>query len=76
MLRLGEPAVFGLGKNDLTVHDNIKDPSAARDQGGHLTQSLTHFIRQTGGPGQIISLRAITNFNLHNTPLTDIPYQC
>ena len=76
MLRLGEPAVFGLGKNDLTVHDHIKDPSASGDQGDLLTQSLTHFIRQTGGPGQIISLRAIMNFNLHTIPLTDIPCQC
>ena len=49
----------------IAVHNDIKDPIAALDQGRLDAELLFDFGRQTGGPRQKISTCAVRDLNFH-----------
>jgi len=57
---------FGLlGKNQLAVYEDFEDPASALDEFGLRTGLFLDGGRQTGGPREIISGRAIRDRNFH-----------
>jgi hypothetical protein len=63
-----ETARFVFREHQLVIDDDIEDTVAAGDQFGIYSEGIAQFIRQTGGVWFIVSLLAVTNFDLHNTP--------
>ena len=65
LARVREPARFELGENEFTIDFNVEDPVSPGNQLGLNTQTVAQFIRQTGGLGFVVSLRAIVDLNFH-----------
>jgi len=61
-----------LGEAQPTVNGELKDTVTAGDQGegGYpISIPLKDFLRQTGGPGKIVSLNAVFQTDLHYSSL-------
>jgi len=65
LLMLGESMMFVFGKNKLAINDNIKHSTATPDQVRLDVQLLSQFGRQTGGPGTVVSLHAVSDRDFH-----------
>ncbi len=77
LARIREPARFELGENEFTIDFDIEDPVSPGDQLGLNSQTLTQFIRQTGGFGFVVSYRAIMDLNFHGvSPMILIELEC
>lgn len=53
----------------MAVNGELKDTATAGDQGERrypITVPLKNFLRQTGGPGKIVSLYAVFQTDLHS----------
>ncbi len=61
LLICGKTSCFVLGKNQLSIHINIKDAITALNQ-SRLDAKLFRYVgRQTSGLWQIVSRRAVSN---------------
>ena len=69
LLIFREPPDFLLAPDLLAVHVNIEDAAGAFDELGLDAVGLLDRSRQTGGLGQIVSLRAILDGDGHHEPL-------
>jgi len=68
------PHLF-LREHGLSVEDHVENPAAARRQGGVRTQILLQLGRQTGGPGEIPSLGAVADLDVHGFLLATRVYR-
>jgi hypothetical protein len=59
-----KPAGLFLGKDQLAVGDDLEDPSRPLHQLGLEAEPLLQLVRQTGGAGQVISGRAVSDDDL------------
>lgn len=67
-LRLGESAYRFLGEDDFSVRGNFEHTSTAGDQLRFNTQLFLQLGRQTGGPGEIVSLATVHDLDFHGGP--------
>ena len=65
LVDLREAARFVLRENPRTVHDDVVDPVPALDQCRPDTQGLLDFGCMTCSPRQVVSTRAVGDFDLH-----------
>jgi hypothetical protein len=54
-----------LGIDPAAVHFDVEDPAPARNQFGFNAFRVPDRIRQTGGFGQVVSLCAVCDADLH-----------
>ena len=64
-----KPSLFVFGEDQLAVHDDVVDAPAPSDELGVEAACLPDCGRQTGGPGEIVSARAVGDADLHVVPL-------
>lgn len=60
-----EPARLVLGIDQLPIHGDIEDAAAALDQLRLDSRSLLDRVRQTGGVGEVVSLHAVCDRDVH-----------
>lgn len=54
-----------LGKDQLVIYMNVKDPGISLDENRFKASDLLDCGRQTGGPGEVVSTHAVRNRNFH-----------
>jgi hypothetical protein len=62
---LGEAAHVVLAPDLRTVHVDVEDSAGAFDELGAYLKLLLDRIRQTGGRGKVVSLRAVLDGDVH-----------
>jgi len=72
LLVVGESPGLVLRENEILVHHHIKDPVFSPYELCLYPTLLFDCGRQTGGPGQIVSLDAVGNRNLHVAPFPSL----
>ena len=65
LLVLGEPTDLILGEDQFSVGGDIEDAAAAFDELGLDAVGLLDGLRQTGGFGEVVSLHAVLDADLH-----------
>ncbi len=66
LIVLGEAADCFLAEDQLAVRDDLENAAAAGNQLRLDLKLLLNGVRQTGGSGQVVSLRAVGDGNLHD----------
>lgn len=54
-------------EDELAVHGDVENPAAARDELRHNLKRILDLSRQTGGAGQVVSLLAVRDPDLHGS---------
>ena len=62
---VGETARLVLRVDPVPVHDDVKDPARALLQGGNDAELLLDRGRETRGPAQVASSRAVGDLDRH-----------
>ena len=69
-----KPLLGVLGEDQLAVDDHVEDPVGALDELGLDAERLLDFGRQTGGPRQVLSTRAVGDRDCHRSDVSSLQH--
>ena len=74
LARFRKPLLGVLGEDQLAVDDHVEDPVGALDELGLDAERLLEFGRQTGGPRQVLSTRAVGDRDCHRSDVSSLQH--